>query len=138
MTLEGGRVLPPLFSRQIVALKGGRVLPLLFSRQIVALEGGRVLPPLFSRQIVALEGGRVRQQGTLKQIEAAEPELVSRWQELIRLDRQQETKEAAGNTRTALERWRLIQVVQKSFIVHPGRPSSVSGGDWGDHRQWDR
>ncbi|KAF0299676.1 ATP-binding cassette sub-family C member Sur [Amphibalanus amphitrite] len=67
----------------------------------------------YADKIIALEAGRVRQQGTLQQIEAAEPELVNRWQELIRLDQQQETKEAAAETRTARERWRLIQVIQK-------------------------
>ena len=73
------------------------------------------------RQIIALEGGRIRHQGTLQEIQAAEPELVGRWQELIRLDRQQETREAAAETRTARERWRLLQVIQKF------RTAAVSG-----------
>ncbi|XP_037068695.1 LOW QUALITY PROTEIN: ATP-binding cassette sub-family C member 8-like [Pollicipes pollicipes] len=74
-------------------------------------------------QVVALERGRVRQQGTLAQIAEADPELYRRWQQLIQLNQQQENQEAAAETRTARERWRLLQKIQKASRLMTAAPA---------------
>ncbi|XP_046995474.1 ATP-binding cassette sub-family C member Sur [Schistocerca americana] len=84
---------------------------LLRQKRTVILVTHRLQLLSYADKIIALEKGRIRAQGTLKDIESIDKELVKSWRTVMNREALEEKK--LSKSHTAKERWQLIRLISR-------------------------